>query len=287
MNTWSWVPEMELRKQSIEGVLECLSPLDVDWQDDVSRKVIAQLENFPIKQSYVVGDIMALLEEDFDSGSLIARLFLGLSKDDYQAKLKITFGRGKAGKTSFRMDPNAYAEGLVNLGLLQCIEAAINREQVWSDVLVERLRSGRGSAMSGQKRGRYVEDYVETILKRVFGNYYASRCNFTGKRNQTAKCDFAIPSKETPRIIIEVKGYGATGSKMTDVIGDVEKIIAAKRSDSVLIIFTDGIPWLERQSDLAKLVEYQNQGDVFHIYTLKMAEQFEADLETLKTEYGL
>jgi len=57
--------------------------------------------------------------------------------------------------------------------------------------------------------------------------------------------------------LIEAKGYGATGSKMTDIIGDIEKIIAAKRPDTAFLFFTDGMTWKERKSDLRKIVEYQ------------------------------
>lgn len=35
------------------------------------------------------------------------------------------------------------------------------------------------------------------------------------------------------------------------------------------------------------LVEYQNEGDIFRIYTLKMADRFFSDLQRLKGEHGL
>ncbi len=84
--------------------------------------------------------------------------------------------------------------------------------------MVERLRSGRGSAFSGQKRGRDVEDFAEEIVTRVFDDAYDTRCSFVGRRGKIAKCDLAIPSKDNPRIVIEAKGYGVTGSKVTDVV---------------------------------------------------------------------
>ncbi|MCC6967498.1 MAG: hypothetical protein IT391_14600 [Nitrospira sp.] len=162
-----------------------------------------------------------------------------------------------------------------------------NRVPKWNDTLIERLRSGRGSAISGQKRGRGVEDFVETVVTKVFGNDYDCRCTFTGQRNMTAKCDFAIPSKGAPRIVIESKGYGATGSKMTDIIGDIEKIIEAKRPDTAFLFFTDGMTWNQRKSDFRRIVEYQNNGDITRIYTKSMSDQFEADLIQLKHEHGL
>jgi DpnII restriction endonuclease len=162
-----------------------------------------------------------------------------------------------------------------------------NRQTQWTDVLVERLRSGRGSAISGQRRGRGVEDFAEAVVERVFGKQFQVRCTFTGPRGQEAKCDFAIPSKSAACILIEAKGYGATGSKMSDILGDIQTIVDAKRPDTAFLFFTDGITWKQRKSDLRKIVAFQNHGDVTRIYTYAMAAQFEADLRQLKSEYGL
>jgi hypothetical protein len=93
---------------------------------------------------------------------------------------------------------------------------------------------------------------------------------------------------ESQRIIlIESKGYGATGSKMTDILGDIGKIIAAKRPDTAFLFFTDGLTWKQRKSDLRKIVEFQSNGDISRIYTFAMADQFEKDLKQLKAEYNL
>jgi DpnII restriction endonuclease len=162
-----------------------------------------------------------------------------------------------------------------------------NRKRRWSDVLVERLRSGRGSAITGQKRGRGVEDFAEAIVAKVFGSEFQARCSFIGPNHKEAKCDFAIPSKSAARILIEAKGFGATGSKMTNVLGDVKAVVAAKRPDTAFLFFTDGITWKERVSDLRQIVEFQHNGDITRIYTYAMADQFEADLRQLKAEYKL
>ena len=71
---------------------------------------------------------------------------------------------------------------------------------------------------------------------------------------------------------------------MTDVVGDVNHIIAAKRPDTPFMLVTDGITWMRRLSDLNKLVQLQNGGQITRIYTTKMAAQFKEDLETLKAE---
>lgn len=278
---------MQVVSQDIQEILSTLQPLTVDWQDDTSRRVIAEIKAMPVKKVYTIDDIQHFLDKHFEDGLLICRLFLGFSKDRFTPALRAALGAESTGVTLYRKDKTAFLDALVKLGILEAMAAETNRVPLWSDILVERLRSGRGSAISGQKRGRGVEDFAEAIVKKVFGNTYSPRCNFTGSRSQVAKCDFAIPSKSAPRIIIESKGYGATGSKMTDVIGDIEKIIAAKRADTAFLFFTDGLTWNQRRSDLKKIIEYQNAGDITRIYTYAMAASFEADLRQLKVEYGL
>lgn len=278
---------MKLTKQSVEQILLNLEVIEVDWQDDTARHVIIKLNDLPIKKRYSRKDIVALLENNFVEGSLILRLFLGLSKDNYEAQLQTLLGKGGTGVTKFRESQDDYLEAMEKLGALDAMAVEVNRQAHWSDVLVERLRSGRGSAISGQKRGRGAEDLAEEVVKAVFDDQYDKRCNFTGAKGNEAKCDFAIPSKTEPQIVIEAKAYGATGSKMTDVIGDIEKIISAKRPDTAFLFFTDGLPWRQRESDLRKIIKYQNQGDITRIYTFSMRPQFQADLQTLKAEFGL
>lgn len=276
---------MKVVKQDLDQILLNLQVIEVDWQDDTARHVITKLTDFPIRERYSREDMESLLAANFEEGNLILRLFLGLSKDSYQARLQSILGAGGAGKSCFRERPQEYLAALEALGALDALAVEVNRKTHWSDVLVERLRSGRGSAISGQKRGRGAEDLAEEVVKAVFGDQYDKRCNFTGSRSLEAKCDFAIPSKSEPRIVIEAKAYGATGSKMTDIIGDIEKIISAKRPDTSFLFLTDGLPWRSRVSDLRKIVQYQNQGDITRIYTLSTLQEFRADLETLKAEF--
>ena len=241
----------------------------------------------PVKTVFSAEDVQQVLDKHFDDGLLICRLFLGLSKDQFSATLRSTLSTTSAGAMLYRKNKASFIDGLIEMGLLEAMAEQTNRPLKWTDTLVERLRSGRGSAISGQKRGRDVEDFAEAIVRKVFDDDYATRCTFAGLGGKFAKCDFAIPSRTTPRILIESKGYGATGSKMTDVIGDIEKIIAVKRPDTALLFFTDGLTWRQRRSDLRKVVQYQNDGHILRIYTYAMAEQFEADLRQLKSESGL
>jgi hypothetical protein len=278
---------MEVIAQRLEDIVATLRPLTVEWKDETAVRVIDILGAFPVKPDYSPEDVRLLLENYFDDGILISRLFLGLSKDNFSGILKEIRGEKGTGIQSFRKDPDGFVGDLLSTGLLDAMAEEANRKAHWSDVLVERLRSGRGSAISGQKRGRGVEEFAEAIVMKVFGDSFQVRCTFRGQRGSEAKCDIAIPTKASPRILIESKGYGATGSKMTDVLGDIRAIIAAKRPDTAFLFFTDGITWKQRISDLRKIMEFQNNGDISRIYTFAMAEQFEADLHRLKSEFKL
>jgi hypothetical protein len=278
---------MEVLTQKLEDIVASLRPLEVDWKDDTALRVIASLQGLPAKQNYKLADLHGLFSSNFGDAILISRLFLGLSKDQFEASFKEARGAKATGVTEYLRDPDSFLADLASLGLLEAMAKETNRKPHWSDVLVERLRSGRGSAISGQRRGRSVEDFVESIVRRVFGSNFQARCTFKGPRGHEAKCDFAIPSKTGARILIEAKGYGATGSKMTDILGDIRTIIAAKRPDTAFLFFTDGLTWKQRQSDLRKIVDFQNNGDIARIYTFAMATQFEADLMQLKSEYKL
>lgn len=276
---------MQVIDQTVEGVLDSLSPLAVEWMDEIATAAIAQFSAIEIKPAYRADDVQGLLDDHFDHGILCCRLFLALSNDAMDAELRRLLGSGGIGKKRYQADKAAYIKVLEALGLFEAMSTLINHKPVWSDILVERLRSGRGSAIQGQKRGRGLEDFAEVIVKEVFGEGgYEARCMFSGADGKRAKCDFAIPDRNRPRIIVEVKGYGATGSKMTDIIGDLDAIIDAKRHDTALLFLTDGITWKARVADLRKIVTRQNEGKITRIYTTKMASQLKEDLETLKAE---
>lgn len=277
---------MELLTQTLDSILEKLGPLTVSWEDETAIRVIRELERLPIKPQYDRSDIRALLDQNFDDGKLICRLFLGLSKDAFCAALREEIGADQSLRR-YAEAPDTLVDGMIELGLLEAMAMEVNRPLKWNSVLVERLRSGRGSAISGQRRGRDLEDFVEGIVTTVFGDRYDKRCQFLGSRAKTAKCDFVVPSRKQPNILIEAKGFGVTGSKMSDVIGDIDAIIRTKRPDTVLLLFTDGLAWKQRQSDLKKLVERQNNGEIARIYTRLMKDQFTVDLQTLKSEFKL
>lgn len=272
--------------QTSDELFANLSSVDTNWRDATADQIILFLDKIPQGQ-ISKADLIVLLDKDFDTTISVFRLFLEQSKDEFVQTMREQFLGKKAGKTGYKEDRQGFVDIICSLGLLNKINEVLSAQYTWKDILIERLKAGRGSAIKGQSRGRSTENFVEEIVKNIFGKYDV-RCSFIGKDGLSKeKADFAIPNKETPFIIIEVKAYGATGSKQTDVIGDITRIIQEKRSDTFFLLFTDGLTWKQRANDFKKLVKFQNEGSIYRIYTKKMSSELIADLEQLKRELGL
>jgi hypothetical protein len=274
---------MERRRQTFEEIISNLSRIESEWKDDHAKSVMDLLDGIEEKASYTIHDLQQILDKDYEAGMTLIRLFLDLSKDELTGSMREIETR------AYRKDPGRFLQGLASLGALEKMREAVGTPVTWRDILVERLKTGRGSAIKAQVRGRFLEDKTEEIVQTVFGiGHYDARCRFVGANGQDdEKADFAIPSREDARILIEVKAYGATGSKQTDILGDMERIVGKKRHDTTLLFVTDGITWKLRSNDLRKLIEMQNKGQIARIYTSKMFPDLRQDLLRLRSEYGL
>ena len=60
-----------------------------------------------------------------------------------------------------------------------------------------------------------------------------------------------------------------------------------KRSDTYFFLVTDGITWKARMRDFERLIEFQNYGDIYRIYTQKMRLDLLSDLIQIKAELDL
>lgn len=278
---------MQRTRQNLTELLGLVSRVATGWRDPLADRVLSLLETFPLADEWTEG-IKPVLQKDFDAGITIIRMILGLSKDEFTHELRAV-GNLPLSKSSFARDPEAFISLLTDLGVPGRLEELRSRQYTWKDIIVERLRSGRGSAIKGQARGRALEDFTEELVLSCFGaGNYDVRCRFLGAAGtSTEKADFAIPNRNDPCVLIEVKAYGATGSKQTDILGDIARIAAEKRSDTTLLLVTDGISWHARKSDLQKLIEMQNQGMIARIYTQAMRDALWVDLEQMKQEYHL
>lgn len=235
---------MRRHRQTADEILSALTAVETSWRDAHSDAVIGILQAIPDREVYGPAEVKALLATDFTAGLTAVRLLLDMSKDEFEPALRVAMGGGAAGKKRFASQPVSFVQALVDLGVAEALQALHDRPVTWRDILVERLKGGRGSAIKGQARGRSLEDFAEVIVRKVFGGGFDARCRFVGaKGTSTEKADFAIPSRDGPGILIEVKAYGATGSKQTDVLGDIARIVEQKRHDTDLLLITDGTTW--------------------------------------------
>lgn len=280
---------MKRVRQTFDEISESLTNLEVDWMEDPhAGAVIKAFESLPTGRNITRGDVVKLLEGDFRVGCTVLRLFMDFSKDEFtRITTELFKNTGGSGVTNFKKDPDAFVEKLEGIQILKRMSDEINRPPIWSDRLIGLFQGGWGSAVKGQLRGRMLEDFTEEILKKVFlPEQIFPRCQFLGANGRSSeKADFAIPSSDDALILIEVKAFNATGSKQTDVLGDIYRIVEQKRDDTAFILVTDGISWKARSSDLKKIIALQNEGKIRKIYTMAMAKELEADLRSLKKSF--
>ena len=279
---------MNFDQVGLDLLLAELSDLPSEWLDEESRHLIAEIPAIVDRLRALghepTGDDLAKLLREQPLTLDVCRLLTGRGQEpmahDLCGALGLKSGDWKALRSRARREPDAMAAALLTIGIAQVI-----REQIWrtwtiEDVLVDRYKLGRGRAIAGQSRGRGLEDEVQRILESV-GVPFEARVTFTAANGETAKCDFAIPSREHPKIVVEVKGYEATGSKLTDFLGDILKIKQAKGYHTYVLVVTDGRGWHNRKSDLKRLVELHHNGTIEMIYTRVRLAQLAEDVRKI------
>jgi len=90
---------MKRYRQTLDEILQQLSPVDTSWRDAHADAVIQRLQQIPQKADYTRADLLQLLDteqapkgvkpkEHFEAGFTAIRLFLDLSKDELTAQLR-------------------------------------------------------------------------------------------------------------------------------------------------------------------------------------------------------
>jgi len=279
---------MRFTKIGLDLLLAELADLPSEWLDDEARRLVAQIPAV-VERIRAIGPAidaisLAQLLAEQPLALDVLRLLAGEGQEPMAHRVCDALGGQRRGWTALRSlarkKPEEMAAALVAIGMPELIREQIWRHWIIDDVLVDRYKLGRGRAIAGQSRGRGLENEVEAIL-RAIPVPFEMRVTFAGPDGTTAKCDFAIPTREEPLIVIEAKGYEATGSKLTDFLGDVLKIKQAKGYHTYLFIVTDGRGWFNRQSDLKRLVELHLNGTVEMIYTRARLSQLAEDVRQI------
>lgn len=265
---------MKFPQVDLEVLSNSLIELPSTWMDDTAIQLLEEIElEVPYLRSLGRPMNSKELEVRLSENPVfvdLCRLFLGEGQDPVANKLREPLGLRSLTwdrvRRIARKNPHEMAKALSSLGVPETIFDHVSKEWQVEDILIDRYRLMRGRAIQGQVRGHNLEAKVEAILESK-NIPFEARVTFTGKRGITAKCDIAIPSRTHPKIVIEVKAFESTGSKLTDFLGDVRKILEAKESQMYFLIVTDGRGWHNRLSDLRKLVEFQNAKDIDMIYS--------------------
>ncbi|MFV2062993.1 MAG: hypothetical protein ACC726_05695 [Chloroflexota bacterium] len=174
-------------------------------------------------------------------------LAVGLSQEQLLVRLHQEFSTRSFARLA--RQPLAVVQALDELGLLDRITEDRARTYDYSDVLLARYES-RATAGRAIGRGRKLEDAVEEIVKGL-RLPYQMRTSFVGQAHRAAPCDLAIPEGGAPaRVVIGIKGFNSTRSKMTDARREIEEMATIRLPTQFVYIVVDGLAWHSRKSDL-------------------------------------
>lgn len=234
-------------------------------------------------------------------GFWIIRYILGLSKDSFQAEIFILHGNMPktydAQLVKVRNEIE-YASEVVNLlnvnfDLLNTI-LMLKTPPTWEYLFYRLAVAGEGSALKGQHTGSFLENKIERELLKLkipFETHKPPIINQEGIQEIINKAvDFVIPTAVDPKIIIEAKMYKSSGgSKMSDALGDLDKILIVtnkqKRENRPKIIFVlDGRIWLYRLNDLAKFHLKLQNNEFDGIFQLENLDQMMTMISTILSE---
>jgi hypothetical protein len=176
-----------------------------------------------------------------------------------------------------RRRPQALLEALdEDFGLLELLARESARTWTWADVLA-RVMSPRQRAGTSVQQGRELEDAVEEVIERL-ALPYVSRTRFAGKSGRDAPADFAIPDDRDARIVIAVKWFDSTGSKLTAAAREIDEMVEVKTASQFVFVIADGQGWMRRQSDLRRVHRLWERYVIDGLYTRSQLDAFTAAL---------
>src|SRR4051812_6656675 len=121
---------MQIVEQTLGDITGALTTLEAPWQDEHAAKVIALIQSIPVKETYGVEDVGALFDGHFDEGFTAAYLFLGVSKDEFQDRLKQALP-GQNGVMRFKKDRATFLAALASLELPEAMTTAVHFKPAW------------------------------------------------------------------------------------------------------------------------------------------------------------
>ena len=228
--------------------------------------------------------LAAIVEADAHIAPVFAAV-VGLSQERFKTWLQgrfgtagwVTLGRTRSAELVEALDDD--------FSLVALLEAQSARRWTWADVLA-RIMAPRQHAGGWVQQGRDLEDAVEEKVK-ALGVAYSVRTRFTGKADQTAPADFAIPNGPDALIAVAVKGFDSTGSKLSDATREIEQMVEVKTSRQFIFAVVDGQGWMRRQGDLRRIHELWAKRVIDGLYTRGQLDGFASALDDATRRVGL
>ena len=167
------------------------------------------------------------------------------------------------------------------------LKLELEREWNYHDVLVERHLWSRKHGASSVGRGRSIEDEVEKIIQEL-NVPYKMRTKFSGRGDNTAPCDLCIPSDfAEAKIVIAIKGFNSTGSKLTDAVTEIQKMAEVRLPTQFVYVVVDGIGWMSRRSDLQRIFDLNQKNMIDGLYTLQSLDDLKRDIDMASWRHNL
>lgn len=210
----------------------------------------------------------------------------GLTREMLKNQLRHRLGTSSWNKLA-RTDPQRLVDTLDEFGLVRRLFGQMHREWTFADVLLERYLWSQRGASGAIGRGRSLEDQVEAVVQKL-GLPMVLRTQFRGRGGASAPCDLAVPAGgEQAQIVIAMKGFNSTGSKLSDAVREIVAMAEARLPQQFVFAVVDGIGWKSRQSDLRRIYELWDRRSIDGLYTLAHLDRLEGDLRSAAMRLAL
>ena len=210
--------------------------------------------------------------------AFVCALAVGISREKFKNQIRDWFGTASWVRLAVERADELVDRMDREYDLLRLLTVQRSRTYSFGDILVARAGT-RVTATSAGRSGRRVEDEIEAIAQAI-GLPYVVRTRFEGRGGRTAPADLAVPGPGREcRIAVAAKGFDSTGSKLTDAVREIKEMADARSGRQVVLAVVDGIGWKGRISDLHRIWELWDSGDIDGLYTLATLDRFKEDLQ--------
>jgi hypothetical protein len=258
------------------------SPVDPAARDRF-RHVALEVQTVALTRQEV-GDLVKRVPEVVP----VLALVVGLSQEALKNTIRHRLGTSSWLKLAAERSTEVVALLDAEFHLLS--ELGRQRSAQWDyvDILQERAGS-RGLAGRAISRGKALEDRVEQVVgEEGLDLPYKLRTRFVGTGGRTAPCDVAIPdSGDKALIVIAIKGFDSTGSKLSDAVREVVDMADIAQPRQFVFAVIDGMGWKGRRADLHRIYDLWQNYRIEGAYTLAHFSQFRTDLESAARRLNL